>query len=95
MSKYKCVLESEVKLLVDVVDRNKRRFRSHKVMQNLLMFIRRYRKQGDVSKHVLLRLCENIYILCSRDIVNGFFLQFNMIVMGLIARIFYILLRIK
>ena len=51
------------------------------------MVIERHKKQ---FKHhcVMKNMCENIYVLCGQDLANGFFIQFNMLVMGIVSRLF-------
>ncbi|OQS55338.1 hypothetical protein EHP00_800 [Ecytonucleospora hepatopenaei] len=96
MDKYDKMYNSEVNLLKKIVLRHKKQFKGHKVMNNLVMLNNILLKNKNIfeNKKIFLKsieLCKNVYVLCSREVVSGFFLHFNMLVMGIVSRIHFLL----
>lgn len=96
VEKYENMLKAEVNLLKNVIKRHKKQFRAHKVMNTMHMLHTKLNKTEILKfKENILQICENIYVFCSKEVVNGFFLQFNMLTMGIVARIHCIVRKMK
>lgn len=84
----KQVVANEIKLFDMVIEKHKKQFKHHCVMKNMCHLRRLLFKFDSCNRNKMLYICENIYVLCGQDLVNGFFVHFNMLVMGIVSRLF-------
>ena len=84
----KQIVTNEIKLFNMVIERHKKQFKHHCVMKNMRHLYRLLFKFHNRNRTKMLYMCENIYVLCGQDLANGFFIQFNMLVMGIVSRLF-------
>ncbi|KAL6122165.1 hypothetical protein NUSPORA_00831 [Nucleospora cyclopteri] len=92
------ILKAEVAVLNRVIKRSKCQFRGHQVLRRMKMLHKKlevYFNSKKLEKKKMVDIIENIYIGCSNDLTNGFFVPFNMVTMAICGRIFYLIKRIK
>ncbi len=81
------LLEMEKQTLFKLIYRSKNQ---HKSSQKLRKMIHLYRLLKLNKRTKIINCAKKLYIVCSSDLVSGFFIPLNIVVMGIAARIFYI-----
>lgn len=84
----KSMLEKEKEILAKLIYRSKNQHKSSEKLRKMIHLHRLLKTNSDSQK--IIECCKKLYVICSSDVVCGFFISLNITVMGISARVFYI-----
>jgi len=90
-------LDKERSVLIALVYRSKNQHKSSLVLRKMIHLKRLLRITGlsETKKQDIIKCTKSLYIVSSSDLSMGFFIPLNLCVMGICARVFYLISKCK
>lgn len=83
------LLKAEKKILDRIIYRSKNQHKSSLRLRRMIHLQRLMAKNAPLTK--IKNCCQDLYIICSNDLVLGHFIPINTVLMALSGRVFYLI----